>query len=268
MDPTQMPGRTPAPRAFEFTEVAGHRLEYYWTRPVAAGETALVFLHEGLGSASLWRDFPAAVTNATGYPALVYSRYGYGGSDVFGEPRGVDYMHHEALDVLPALRAKLAIGNTVLIGHSDGASIALIHAGAGRWPVRALALEAAHVFVEDESISGIEAARVAFETTDLPQKLARHHADSGKTFFGWNDIWLDPAFRAWNIESYLASIDCPSLVMQGEDDEYGTNAQVAAIRDQVAGPVETHTLAACGHSPHRDQTDLTLDAIAGFIKNL
>ena len=268
MDPTQMPGQKPAPHAIDFIEVAGCRLEYYWTRPPASAETVLVFLHEGLGSAALWRDFPAAVAAATGYPALVYSRYGYGGSDVFGEPRGVDYMHREALQVLPALREKFDIVDPVLVGHSDGASIALIHAGAGKWPVRALALAAAHVFVEDQSVAGIEAAKVAYETTDLPQKLARHHAAADKTFFGWNDIWLDPAFRRWNIERYLAAIECPTLVIQGEDDEYGTIAQVAAIRDQVSGPVETRVLAACGHSPHRDQPAQTLDAVAGFIKNL
>jgi pimeloyl-ACP methyl ester carboxylesterase len=260
--------QTSAPDAFEQVEIAGHRLEYYWTRPPATGETALIFLHEGLGSASLWRDFPAAIASATGYPALVYSRYGYGGSETFGEPRGVDYMHHEALEVLPALRKKLGIGDVVLVGHSDGASIALIHAGAGKWPVRALALEAAHVFVEDESIAGIEAAKVAYTTTDLPQRLARHHAEADRTFFGWNDIWLDPVFRSWNIEDCLAAIASPTLVIQGEDDEYGTIAQVAAIRDQISGPVETRILAACGHSPHRDQPDQTLEAIAGFIKNL
>lgn len=264
MDSPQMP----SPDAFEQVHVAGHRLEYYWTRPPAPGETALIFLHEGLGSAALWRDFPAAVASATGYPALVYSRRGYGGSDVLSGPRGVDYMHHEALEVLPALRAELDIEAPILVGHSDGASIALIHAGAGEWPVRALALEAAHVFVEDIGVAGIEAAKAAFGATDLPQKLARHHADPDRTFFGWNDIWLDPAFRAWNIENCLGAVRCPALVIQGEDDEYGTLAQVAAIRDQIVGPVETCVLAACGHSPHRDQPDRTLAAIAGFIKNL
>ena len=259
MDSPQRPARSP----FEYIEVAGHRLEYYWTRPPAAGETALIFLHEGLGSAGLWRDLPAAVAGATGHPALVYSR-----SDVLGEPRSVDYMHQEALAVLPALREKLGIENPVLIGHSDGASIALIHAGARTWPVCALVLAAPHVFVEDESISGIEAAKGAYKTTDLPQKLARHHADADKTFSGWNDIWLDPVFRAWNIENVLPLVGCPTLVIQGEDDEYGTIAQVTAIRDQIAGPVETRILAACGHSPQRDQRDLTLDAIVGFIKNL
>ncbi|MDH3738570.1 MAG: alpha/beta hydrolase [Alphaproteobacteria bacterium] len=254
--------------SMEHIEVAGHRLEYYWTRPLVDGDTALIFLHEGLGSAQLWRDFPSRVADATGHPALVYSRYGYGGSDVLGEPRGVDYMHQEALEALPALREKLGLDRPILIGHSDGASIALIHAGAGRWPVRGLALMAAHVFVEDQSTTGIEAAKAAYQTTDLPQKLARHHVDVDKTFFGWNDIWLDPAFRDWNIENVLPAIQCLTLVVQGEDDEYGTMDQVTAIRDQVADPVETLVLANCGHSPHRDQPAQTLDAITGFIKNL
>jgi pimeloyl-ACP methyl ester carboxylesterase len=253
---------------FEHVDVAGHRLEYYWTRPPAAGETALIFLHEGLGSAGLWRDFPARVAAATGHPALVYSRYGYGGSDVLAEPRRVDYMHHEALEVLPALRDKLGLDDPILIGHSDGASISLIHAGAGRWPVKALVAAAAHVFVEEESITGIEAAKAAYQTTDLPQKMARHHTNPDKTFYGWNNIWLDAAFRAWNIESALPGIDCPTLVIQGADDEYGTLAQVTAIRDQVSGRIETRGLDACGHSPHRDRPDETLDALVGFIKNL
>ena len=260
--------QTAAAPVLQHVEVAGHRLEYFWTRPPAAGKTALVFLHEGLGSAGLWRDFPAAVTKATGYPVLVYSRYGYGGSDLLGEPRGVDYMHNEALKVLPALRAALGLDDVVLVGHSDGASIALIHAGDGRWPVRALVLEAPHVFVEDISIVGIEAAKAAYETTDLPAKLARHHADAERTFYGWNDIWLDPAFRAWNIEDYLGAITCPALVIQGDDDEYGTAAQVTAIRNRASGPVETLLLAACGHSPHRDQPDAVRTAMAAFIGRL
>lgn len=253
---------------FEHVDVAGHRLEYFWTRPPEVDETALIFLHEGLGSAGLWRDFPVRVAAATGHPALVYSRYGYGGSDVLAEPRGVDYMHHEALEVLPALREVLGIDDPILIGHSDGASIALIHAGGDRWPVKAIVAAAAHVFVEDISITGIEAAKAAYETTDLPQKLERHHADADKTFFGWNNIWVDPAFRSWNIEGVLPTVDCPTLVIQGAADEYGTLAQVTAIREQAAGIVETRILEACRHSPHRDQPDETLDAIAGFIKNL
>lgn len=253
------------PPSFDHVTVAGNRLEYYWTRPPAPGETPLIFLHEGLGSAALWRDFPTAVADATDLPAQVYSRYGYGGSDVLGDKRGVDYMHREALEVLPALRAELGIENPVLVGHSDGASIALIHAGAGQWPVRALVLQAPHVFVEDLSIAGIEAARTAYQTTDLQQRLARHHADADKTFFGWNDIWLDPAFLAWNIEDCLSAVTCPTLVIQGEDDEYGTPAQVSAIADQVSGPVETLMLPACRHSPHRDQPEAVLAAIGAFL---
>lgn len=268
MDSTPITAQTPDRAAYEAIEVAEDSLEYYWTRLPADGETVLIFLHEGLGSAGLWRDFPAYVTAATGYPALVYSRYGYGGSEVLRESRKPDYMHHEALEVLPALRQMLGIDDAILVGHSDGASIALIHAGAGIGPVRALVLEAPHVFVEDESISGIEAAKTAYHTSDLPQKLGRHHTDPDKTFYGWNDIWLHADFRAWNIKSYLAGISCPTLVVQGEDDEYGTIAQVETIRDQVSGAAEARLLPECGHSPHRDQSNLTLEAITGFLKNL
>jgi pimeloyl-ACP methyl ester carboxylesterase len=227
-----------------------------------------VFLHEGLGSAKLWRDFPARLGEATGCGALVFSRYGYGASDVLTEKRDVDYMHVEALATLPALRAALGISAPILVGHSDGASIALIHAGAGEWPVRGLILEAPHVFVEDLTIAGIEDAKTAWLETDLPQRLGRHHADGERTFYGWNDIWLDPRFRAWNIEAYLPGVAAPTLVIQGADDEYGTAAQLDAIAAQVPGPVETLMLPDCRHSPHRDQVDAVLAAMAEFVDRL
>src|SRR5262245_36795496 len=177
--------------------VAGHRLEY--TR-IEGAEPALVFLHEGLGSVRQWRDFPERVGRATGRAALVYSRYGYGGSDVLVEPRaGVRFMHDAALVELPELLAKLDVREPVLVGHSDGASIGLIHAGAGL-PVRALAVLAPHVFVEDVCLRSIEAAKRAFETGDLSARLGRYHRDPARTFHLWNDAWLDPEFRAWNIE--------------------------------------------------------------------
>lgn len=251
-----------------FVIAGGHRLEYYWTRPPAPGETALVFLHEGLGSAGLWRDFPQRLSDAAGLPALVYSRYGYGRSDVLREARTVDYMHREALEALPEVLDRLRIAAPILVGHSDGASIALIHAGAGRWPVRAVIVEAPHVFVEDLSIAGIEDARTAYLTTELPQRLGRHHADGERTFWGWNDIWLDPAFRSWNIEGYLPGITCPVLAIQGADDEYGTRAQVDAVARQVGGPAEVVMLPGCRHSPHRDQADAVLQAMTGFIAQL
>jgi pimeloyl-ACP methyl ester carboxylesterase len=215
----------------------------------------------------MWRDFPDKVAAATGCSAIVYSRYGYGNSEVLREPRTVDYMHVEALQVLPQLLARLAVRDPVLIGHSDGASIALIHAAAHR-DVKGLVALAPHVFVEDVSVSSIAEAKTAFEATDLPQRLARHHADAAKTFWGWNDIWLHPDFRRWNIEEVLPRIRCPLLVIQGFDDEYGSMAQLEAIARQAGGPVELLRLTDCRHSPHRDQPQVVLEAIARFVERL
>jgi pimeloyl-ACP methyl ester carboxylesterase len=228
----------------------------------------LVFLHEGLGSVSLWRDFPRRVADATTLPALVYSRAGYGRSTVRAQARTPHYMHDEALVTLPALLDALGIVDPVLIGHSDGASIALIHAGAKIRPVRALVAMAPHVFVEARSIAGIEQAGLAYQTTDLRAKLGRHHADVDSAFRGWNDIWLSPAFRDWNIESFLPGIACPLLLIQGRGDEYGTLAQLDAIERQVRGRVGRVELPECGHSPHRDQPQATLAAIADFVATL
>jgi pimeloyl-ACP methyl ester carboxylesterase len=176
-------------------------------------------------------------------------------------------MHREALDFLPELLDKLGIDDPLPVGHSDGASIAIIYAGA-RHSARGLVLLAPHVFVEAISVESIAKAKIAFETTDLPQKLARYHADPAKTFYGWNDIWLAPDFRAWNIEAFLADIRVPILAIQGEDDEYGTMRQVDAIAAQVRGPVELVKLPGCGHSPHRDQPDATLAALSRFVAAL
>jgi pimeloyl-ACP methyl ester carboxylesterase len=247
-----------------FLIAGGHRLDYERIEETADAPV-LVFLHEGLGSVALWRDFPARLAAATGSPAVVYSRHGYGASDRLTAPRDVGYMHREALEVLPELRAALHLEDAILIGHSDGASIALIHAGSGRWPARAVILEAPHVLVEDVSVAGIAAAREAYATTDLRRRLERYHADVEGAFRGWNDIWLDPAFRAWNIESYLPGIRCPVLAIQGADDEYGTLAQLDAIERGVAGRVERLVLARCKHSPHRDQETAVLAAMADFI---
>ena len=241
------------------------RLEYQWIGATTRAAPVLVFLHEGLGSVALWRDFPARVAAATGCAALIYSRYGYGGSEKLAGPRGVGYMHEEALETLPALLAELGIAEPLLIGHSDGASIALIHAGARRWNLRGLVLEAPHVFVEDVTVTSIAAAKEAWRTTDLRQRLARYHDDVDGAFTGWNDIWLHPDFRAWNIEETLPRIDCPVLVIQGADDEYGTPAQLDAIERQVSGPVELLLLSDCKHSPHRDQPEATLAAIVRFV---
>jgi pimeloyl-ACP methyl ester carboxylesterase len=248
-----------------FVDVAGHSLEYEW---IGGGEPTLVFLHEGLGSIRQWRDFPAQVAAATGCRALLYNRYGYGNSDVLAEPGvTVRFMHDEALVALPELLAKLTIDSPVLVGHSDGASIALIYAGAGH-AVRGLALMAPHVFVEEVGIRSIERARQQFETTDLPQRLGRYHRDARRTFYLWNDAWLDPQFRHWNIEEYLPSVSAPVLAIQGVDDEYGTMAQLKSIRERVKGSCEVLELADCGHSPHRDRPEAVLEALARFIRAL
>ena len=246
--------------------VHGHRLEVQRIPSSKAHAPDLVFLHEGLGSISHWKDFPARVAAKTRCPVTVYSRYGSGNSDLLAEPRSVTYMHDEALHVLPDLLAQLNIENPILIGHSDGASIALIYAGAHDL-VRGLVLLAPHVFVEDLSVVSIAEAKAKFETTNLPEKLARHHRDPARTFWGWNNIWLHPDFRAWNIEDYLPRITCPILAIQGLDDQYGTMAQVQAIARQCRGPVEVLSLPDCRHSPQRDQPDEVLAAIAKFVQS-
>ena len=249
----------------EFIRIRGRSLEYRHLGAATDGPT-LVFLHEGLGSISQWRDFPARIAEATGLPAMIYARYGHGQSGVLREPHGVDFMHREALESLPEFLRLLGIARPILIGHSDGASIALIHAGSGH-PLRGLVAMAPHVFVEDISIEGITAAKRVFETTDLPQKLARHHRDPVKTFYGWNDVWLSPAFRGWNIERFLPAIRCPLLAIQGQEDEYGSMAQLDAIARQAGGPVNMLKLKQCGHAPQKDQPEIVVGAIAEFVNH-
>jgi pimeloyl-ACP methyl ester carboxylesterase len=250
-----------------FVSVQGRRLEYGRVAGTRPGTPTLVFLHEGLGSVSLWRDFPAAVAQATGCGAVVYSRYGYGRSDVLEAPHEVDYMHREAREALPELLDELGIHDPLLVGHSDGASIALIYAS-NHPGMKGLIVEAPHVFVEDVSVQSIATAKQTYESSDLPARLARHHSDPAKTFRSWNDVWLHPDFRAWNIEEYLPGIACPLLAIQGLDDEYGTMQQLAAIERQVKGRVTLVELDACGHSPHRDQPEATLAAMVGFIREV
>jgi pimeloyl-ACP methyl ester carboxylesterase len=247
-----------------FVIVGGHRLEYDAIDGRRADAPTLVLLHEGLGSVANWRDFPAKLAAATGLPILTYSRRGYGNSAPLQAPFGVDYMHREAL-TLAELRAVFGLDDVILIGHSDGASIALIHAGSGELPVRALILEAPHVFVEEISIAAIAAAKTAYAEGGLRRRLARHHADVDGAFRGWNDIWLHPEFRAWNIEDFLLEITCPVLAIQGADDEYGSLAQLDAIERQLAGPCERLVLSECKHTPHRDQEQAVLDAMTAFI---
>jgi len=255
----------------EFVQAGGHRLEIRRIESAAASHGpagTLVFLHEGLGSVALWKEFPQRLARRTGCPALVYSRYGYGKSDRLQERHAVDYMHREALDTLPELLSNLAIRDPILIGHSDGASIALIYAGARRGPLLGAVLMAPHVFVEEITVTSIAQARVAFETTDLARKLARYHDDPAASFYGWNDIWLRPEFRSWNIEEYLPRVVAPVLLIQGMNDEYGTRAQVDAIARQVSGPVDLTMLDQCGHLPHVDQAEETEKAMTRFIDGI
>jgi len=232
----------------------------------ATGCPPLVFLHEGLGSVSMWRDFPDHVARRVGAPAMIYSRFGYGKSDRLRGLRAPNFMHDEALDVLPALLDALGIENPVLIGHSDGASIALIHAAASQRPVTAIVLMAPHVMVEPISVESIARVTETYETTDLKARLARHHDHVDDAFLGWSRIWLDPRFRTWSLAKECSALAVPTLLIQGEDDEYGTLAQLDAIAEVAPGPVQRVVLSHCGHAPHRDQEPAVLDAISGFIE--
>jgi pimeloyl-ACP methyl ester carboxylesterase len=250
--------------------LAGRRLEYRLI-PGAADRPALVFLHEGLGSAGLWRDFPDRLAARLGRRALVYSRFGYGSSDGLEAPRRPDFMHVEALEVLPALLDQLGIGTPVLVGHSDGASIALIHAARAGLPLAGLALMAPHVFVEPvclDSIAKIRDAYCAADPDGLKARLAKYHANVDAAFLGWADIWLAPAFRAWSIEHLIGAITAPMLLIQGRDDEYGTVAQLDRIEARAKGPVSRLVMADCGHAPHRDCEAAVLEAITAFATGL
>ena len=245
----------------------GKRLEARQWLPPPARAPSVVLLHEGLGSVSLWRDFPARLAEATGRGVLAYSRAGYGRSDPVELPRPLDYMRLEAREVLPDLLADLR--DFVLVGHSDGASIAAIHAGeVADDRLSGLVLIAPHFFTEAPGLASIEAAREAWETTDLRARLARHHADPDNAFLGWNDAWLDPGFRSWNIESAIPGIRAPVLAVQGEDDQYGTLAQLAALKSGLRAPYSEVVIEECRHSPHVEQPGALLAALARFIAGL
>lgn len=250
------------------TSVNGRNIEYRMLLGVAARHPPLVFLHEGLGCATLWRDFPDHVARETGTRTLVYSRFGYGQSDGLERPRTVHFMHEEALDVLPALLDSFGIENPLLIGHSDGASIALIHAAQSGRPVAGVVLMAPHVFVEDICIESIARVRATYEKKGLKQRLAKYHARVDDAFLGWADTWLLPEFRAWSIEFLAGRLTAPALLIQGEDDEYGTLEHIDRIAQRSQGPTQRLVLADCGHSPQRDQEDAVRDAIVAFARNL
>lgn len=262
----------------ELPATASHgplRIEYRWVNDAAADTSAdtpiAVFLHEGLGSIAMWRDWPQALCERLGMRGLVYSRPGYG----LSTPRPhevkwpVDFMTHQACDILPALLDALDIDMPArkrmwMIGHSDGGSIALLYAARHAGALAGAVTIAPHVFVEDISVESIAQTKQLYETTDLRNKLGRYHADVDSAFYGWNDIWLNPAFRQWSIVGELASIRQPLLAIQGRDDNYGTMAQIDTIAERVPH-ARLVKLDACGHSPHRDAPDKLNDAIAAFI---
>jgi pimeloyl-ACP methyl ester carboxylesterase len=246
-------------------------IEYKWLNPSCTHAPIALFLHEGLGSVDMWRDWPQQLCDRLGMRGLVYSRPGYGRST----PRRhdlkwpVDFMSHQARDVLPSLLDALEIDieerrRMWLIGHSDGGSIALLYASAFAQMLRGAVVIAPHVFVEDISVRSIAEAKAAYEQTDLRKKLSRYHADVDSAFYGWNDIWLDPEFRSWNIVEELKAIDCPLLAVQAEDDHYGTMAQIDTIAQTVKG-AQLCKLRMGGHSPHRDAAEPLNEAIAQFV---
>jgi pimeloyl-ACP methyl ester carboxylesterase len=254
---TDVGSAEPLPRP---ASVGGRRIEAV-ELPGDANRRALVLLHEGLGSVALWRDFPAALKAATGRRVIAFSRFGHGRSEPPAQPRTPAFFHEEALEVLPALLPQLAAPEPILVGHSDGASIALIHAG--ERPVTGLALLAPHVVVEDITVDAIRETRRQFEAGGLRERMARHHDDPDAAFFGWCDVWLDPAFRTWSLESEARRVTAPTLLIQGSEDPYGTLDQIDRIESRVRGPV-TRLVVPGGHSPHLEAAEQVVAALAEF----
>jgi pimeloyl-ACP methyl ester carboxylesterase len=250
-------------------DIGGATLEGRCFGPAPEAAPTIVLLHEGLGCAALWRDFPARLARATRYGVFAYSRQGYGQSDPAVLPRPIDYMTREAVDVLPKVLDAIGFRSGVLVGHSDGASIAAIYGGSVQdHRVRGLVLMAPHFFTEALGLASIRKAREAYETGDLRPKLLKYHKDVDNAFRGWNDAWLDPAFRDWNIEEVIAWIRVPVLAIQGKDDQYGTRAQIAALETQSYNPVDVAMLDDCGHAPHTEKPDATLALIVEYLERL
>jgi pimeloyl-ACP methyl ester carboxylesterase len=256
------------PDTAKLMDVLGRKIECVWHGPDSSPLPTLVFLHDGLGCVSLWRDFPARVADATQCRAFVYSRFGYGDSDPVELPRPVRFMHDEALQILPAILEAAKIERPIFIGHSDGGSIALIYSGSelGR-NVHSLILEAPHVFVEDITVQSIFEAGQEYLHGNLKQRLQQYHGRNvDVAFWGWNRVWLDPEFRSWNIEEYLPHIKKPVLTIQGDDDNFGTSLQIQAISNKCAGDVQIAFLPECAHTPHREQPELTFELMVNFIR--
>ena len=253
-------------------QAAGHKLRVRSIIPAGLSlqeKPVMIFLHEGLGCIELWRDFPEILSGTVGLPAMIYDRYGSGGSDPIQEPRNGNPFRREAEEVLPEILSLCGIEKPILIGHSDGGSIALHYAALYPDSPVGLIAEAAHVFGEELTLSSIRKAVIAFENGDLHSRLAKYHGTQTESMFrGWADIWLLPENRSWNMEAVLPDITCPVQIIQGEDDEYGTMAQVNAIVSGVAGRTETLIIPDCAHSPHLQAREATLAGMAGFIRSL
>lgn len=245
-------------------DIGGRPIEYRVIPGAVSDRPPLVFLHEGLGCAELWRDFPDKAARELDAPALVYSRHGYGRSAGLEGPRTPRFMHEEALDILPVLLDRAGISRPLLIGHSDGASIALIHAASSGRPTAGLVLMAPHIMVEPICVDSIARISATYAEGPLRARLARYHAHVDDAFHGWAGIWLDPAFLHWSLDAEARALSLPTLLIQGRDDEYGTLAQIDRIADLAQGPTERIVLEKCGHSPHRDQEAAVLAAIADF----
>ncbi len=247
----------------------GKRLECAGWGPLPEAAPTLVLLHEGLGCLALWRDFPRVLAEATGWGVFAWSRAGYGQSDAADLPRPLDYMTREAVDVLPDVLSAIGFRRGVLMGHSDGATIAAEYAGSLRdHRVRGLVLMAPHFFTEEKGLAEIAAARRAFETTDLKARLGKYHADPEATFHGWNAAWLDPGLADWHVGDVIDHWQVPCLAIQGQQDQYGTLAQIAEIEQRAYAPVETEILEGCRHAPHEDQPEAVRDAVAAFVARL
>jgi pimeloyl-ACP methyl ester carboxylesterase len=252
-----------------FLRIGTAELEYRMIGPAPSEAPTIVMLHEGLGSAALWGDFPDRLQGATGAGIFVYSRAGYGASTSVPLPRPLDYMSIEALEVLPAVLEAIGFRRGLLLGHSDGASIAAIYAGGkADHRVRGVVMIAPHFVVEDMGLAAIAQARKAYETLGLKAKLSRWHSDVDNAFYGWNGAWLDPEFRHWDISDYLAYIRVPVAIVQGSDDQYGTIRQIEIAQEECYCPVEVTMIPRAGHSPHREAPQVTLDSIAEFAKNI
>jgi pimeloyl-ACP methyl ester carboxylesterase len=252
-----------------FLHIGGSELEYRMIGPPPSEAPTIVMLHEGLGSVGLWGDFPDLLQAETGVGVFVYSRAGYGASTSVTLPRPLDYMSVEALDVLPALLDRTGFRRGLLLGHSDGASIAAIYAG-GRSDhrIRGVAMIAPHFVVEDVSVASIAEIKRAYESTELRARLARWHRDVDNAFHGWNDAWLDPGFRRWDISEYLAYIRVPVAIIQGADDQYGTVRQIEIAQQECYCPVDVTVISGAAHAPHREAPELTLSVVSEFVKRI